>query len=273
MRERDETLLVDLIAIRADRQPDLDVLTFECLSADGRPDEIRTYGDLHRNGQRIAAWPIARGLAPGERFALMMRNHPEFVQTMIAASTSACVMVPIDPRTRGEKLAYTLRDAGCRGIVCADYCLDALRPLRSSLPDLDWVLTPESGEEGARAPLGPGEESLAGVLAGLEVDVPLRAVPAAPPCRADRWCRRAPTCQPLIPAARAAAGRRCPCARERRRCVGRALGVEGGGGSAVTRRADGIHERPDGDAHQQRQENRRQRLQDHRDKRHRGGDH
>lgn len=38
MRERDETLLVDLIAIRADRQPDLDVLTFERLSADGRPD-------------------------------------------------------------------------------------------------------------------------------------------------------------------------------------------------------------------------------------------
>ena len=94
MRERDETLLVDLIAIRADRQPDLDVLTFERLSADGLPDEIRTYGDLHRNGQRIAAWLIARGLAPGERFALMMRNHPEFVETMMAASATACVMVP-----------------------------------------------------------------------------------------------------------------------------------------------------------------------------------
>ena len=174
MRERDETLLVDLIAIRADRQPDLDVLTFERLSADGRPDEIRTYADLHRHGQRIAAWLIARGLAPGERFALMMRNHPEFVETMIAASATACVMVPIDPRTRGEKLAYTLRDAGCRGIVCADYCLDALRPLRPSLPDLDWVLTLESGEEGARAQAAAAEESLAEVLAGPEVEVDVR---------------------------------------------------------------------------------------------------
>src|SRR5262245_5061702 len=174
MRERDETLLVDLIASRADRQPDLDALTFEHPSDDGRPDEIRTYCDLHRNSQRIAAWLIARGLAPGERFGLMMRNHPEFVETMIAASATACVMVPIDPRTRGGKLAYTLRDAGCRGIVCADYCLDALRPLRPSLPGLDWVLVLESGEEGPRAPLDPGEESLAGVLAGPEVDVDVR---------------------------------------------------------------------------------------------------
>src|SRR5215468_1079053 len=174
MRERDETLLVDLIAIRADRQPDLDVLTFEHPSGDGRPDEIRTYADLHRNGQRIAAWLVARGLAPGERFGLMMRNHPEFVETMVAASATACVMVPIDPRTRGEKLAYTLRDAGCRGIVCADYCLDVLRPVRPSLPDLDWVLVHESDEEGAPAALGPGEEWLAGVLAAPEVNVDVR---------------------------------------------------------------------------------------------------
>src|SRR5262245_25214768 len=137
MRERDETLLVDLIANRAERQPDLDVLTFEHLSGGARTDEVRTYGDLHRNAQRIAACLIARGLVSGERFGLMMRNHPEFVETMVAASATACVMVPIDPRTRGEKLAYTLRDASCRGIICAEYCLDALRPLRRSLPGLD----------------------------------------------------------------------------------------------------------------------------------------
>ena len=55
--------------------------------------------------------------------------------------------------------------------------------------------------------------------------------------------------------------------------LGRALGVQRGGGSAATLRTDGIHERPDGDAHQQRQENRRQRLEDHGDKRHRDSDH
>ena len=177
MRERNELLLTDLIAARAEHTPDLDVLTFERRSlGDGRPDEVRTYADLHRNAQRIAAWLVARGLAPGERFGLMLRNHPEFVETMIAASTTACVQVPIDPRTRGEKLAYTLRHSACRGVICADYCLAAVRAVRSALPDLGWVLVLTSGEDAAPGTLGPGEEALAAVLDAPErtVDVRLR---------------------------------------------------------------------------------------------------
>lgn len=166
MRERNELLLADLIAARAERTPDLDVLTFEHLSlGDGRPDEVRTYADLHANAQRIAGWLVARGLRRGERFGLMLRNHPEFVETLVAASTTACVAVPIDPRTRGEKLAYALRHSACRGIVCADYCLDAVRAVRAGLPDLRWVLVLASGEDGATVRLGEGEESVAAVLA------------------------------------------------------------------------------------------------------------
>lgn len=63
----------------------------------------------------IAAGLIARGMAPGDRFALILRNHPEFVDAMVGTSISACVFVPIDPRTRGHKLAYTLNNSGCRG--------------------------------------------------------------------------------------------------------------------------------------------------------------
>ncbi|NIV50252.1 MAG: AMP-binding protein, partial [Gammaproteobacteria bacterium] len=62
-------------------------LTFEHLSLDGgkTPDEIRTYADLQTHGNRIAAELVRRGLERGDRFALMMRNHPEYVETMIAA--------------------------------------------------------------------------------------------------------------------------------------------------------------------------------------------
>ena len=80
MRERNELILADLVAMRAEAQPDLDVLTFEHLSLDGgaTPDEVRTYADLHTNGNRIAAELIRQGLERGERFAPMMRNHPEY---------------------------------------------------------------------------------------------------------------------------------------------------------------------------------------------------
>ena len=94
-----------------------------------------------------------------------MRNHPEFVETMIAASISATVFVPIDPRTKGEKLAYTLRNAGCKGILLADYNLAQLEEIRGSLPDLSFSLAMETGEDEA-PPIGDfqGVESLDEVL-------------------------------------------------------------------------------------------------------------
>lgn len=147
-REPDPSVLADLIRLRADDRPDLDVVTFEHLSLDGEatPDEVRTYADLARRGNALAAELVRRGLARGDRFALMMRNHPEFVEAMVAASITATVFVPVDPRTRGERLAYQLRQSGCRGAVVADHCLPELAAVRGSVPDLEWVLVLETGE-------------------------------------------------------------------------------------------------------------------------------
>jgi crotonobetaine/carnitine-CoA ligase len=166
MRERTEIVLADLIAIRAEQRPDLDVLTFERWSVgDGtQPDEVRTYAQLHENAQRIAAALVRLGMARGDRFALMMRNHPEFVETLIAASITGCVAVPIDPRTRGEKLSYTLLNAGCRMVLCGDYCYPAVRAVRAAVPDLRLVFTLTTGEAAEAIALN-GSASLNEVLA------------------------------------------------------------------------------------------------------------
>jgi len=178
MRERDDAVLADQIATSAEQKPDVDVLTFEHLSLDANatPDEVRTYADLATNANRIAAALIARGMERGDRFALMMRNHPEFVETMIAASITGCVYVPIDPRTKGEKLAFMLRNARCRGIVCADYVLREVDGARAAGANLDWVLALESGEGSDALSLGSidGAESLAEVLSKPSATVDVR---------------------------------------------------------------------------------------------------
>jgi len=164
MRERNDTILADMIATRSERAPDHAVVTFE--NAGQRDDEVRTYADLWANANRIAAGLIARGLQRGDRFGLLMRNHPEFIECMIAASITGCVFVPIDPRTRGDKLAYTLRNSECRGIVCADYALAQIADIRADTPDLEWVAVLESREEpGSMATDAvAGAESLATML-------------------------------------------------------------------------------------------------------------
>jgi crotonobetaine/carnitine-CoA ligase len=166
-RAPNEGILADLVRLRAERRPDLGVLTFEHLSLDGgaTPDEVRTFAELAARANRLAAELVARGLARGDRFGLMLRNHPEFVEAMVAASISATVFVPIDPRTRGEKLAYFLRAAGCRGVVCADYCLAAVGAVRDRTP-VEWVLALDTGEEPEAPSLAdaPGVDSLREVL-------------------------------------------------------------------------------------------------------------
>ncbi len=180
MRERNEMVLGDLIRLRAEKIPDLDVLTFEHLSLDGgaTPDEVRTYADLATHANRIAAALVAKGVAPGDRFAIMMRNHPEFVEAMIAASIAGAIFVPIDPRTKGEKLAFMLRNAGCVGIVCASYGLGEVEAVRASLPELRWIYVLESdGPAESRA----GVESLREVLERPAPELDVRAEgPLAP---------------------------------------------------------------------------------------------
>ena len=61
MRAQSPMILGDLVRIRANEKPDLDVLTFEHLSLDdGRtPDEVRTYADLATRSNQIAASLVA----------------------------------------------------------------------------------------------------------------------------------------------------------------------------------------------------------------------
>ncbi len=182
-RQLDEMILADLVRLRADSQPALDVLTFEHLTLDGgtTPDEVRTYADLAENANRIAAGLIALGVEPGDRFAIMLRNHPEFVETMIAASILGAVFVPIDPRTRGDKLAYMLGKVGCGGLVTSEACLDEVARLREGLTELGWVLVVDAGEIEGGAQLPSWAEPFAALLEHPVATVDGRAVSSEAP--------------------------------------------------------------------------------------------
>ncbi|AXQ28315.1 ATP-dependent acyl-CoA ligase [Solimonas sp. K1W22B-7] len=138
MSRHSELTLAGILANRAAERPDLDVLTIE--GGGKRPDEVRSYRQLWNHGRSLAAGLTALGLQQGERFALLMANHAEFVEAMVAAAVSGTVFVPIDPRTRGDKLAYMLRFANCRGVIAADYALPNLAEVHRDLPELKWIV-------------------------------------------------------------------------------------------------------------------------------------
>ena len=169
-------VLCEVVAEHAGKTPDLPVLTIE--GAGVRGDEVRTYRELWDNGRRLAGALIECGMKPGEHFAILMANHPEFVEAMIAACLTATVFVPVDPRTKGDKLVFMLDHAECKGVIAADYSLDNLRAVRDSLGRIEWVIGLETDEKTKPLDSYPEITSYASVMAR---DVPHRDfIPAAP---------------------------------------------------------------------------------------------
>lgn len=181
MAERDELILANIIANRVETQPDLDVVTFVHIDERGEIcGETRTYRQLWESGQRIAGALDAAGVKQGQAFAIVMQNHPEFVEAMIGASITDTVFVPIDPRTRGQKLAFMLDFPDCVGAIVADYALADFEAVRSSLGKLKWVWVLKTGE-GTGKSSGPNDRMLDDILSGPVPQIEIRATdPDAP---------------------------------------------------------------------------------------------
>jgi crotonobetaine/carnitine-CoA ligase len=140
--------LYQLVAQQAATQPGFAVLTF--LNQDrggGLEEDIRTYADLHRNGQTLACALQKLGVQAGQQVALMMNNHPEFVEAMLATGRLGAVFVPVDPRSMGAKLVHMLDFTECTGVVCADYCVEAILAVVGDCPRLRWLIVVPSGLE------------------------------------------------------------------------------------------------------------------------------
>lgn len=119
-------------------KPDFQVVSIE--GAGVRDDEIRTYAQLWDKGQHLAAGLRKLGLKPGDMLGTLLANHVEFVDLMLASSLLGIAIVPIDPRTKGDKLVYMLAAAGCKGVIAADYTLPELLAVRQSIQGLQWVV-------------------------------------------------------------------------------------------------------------------------------------
>ena len=80
--------------------------------------EITYAAFLHRI-ERLAALLVAKGVGPGDRVAVFMKNSPAFLEIAFAASHVGAVFLPVNFRLAAEEAAYILDHAGAR-LVFAD---------------------------------------------------------------------------------------------------------------------------------------------------------
>jgi len=133
--------LAALVADKAATNPDLEILTFVTVGNDDQlQDQTRTYRQLYDNGQALARGLVNLGVGEGDKVAVMMNNHPEFVEAMVASGILGATFVPIDPRSMGAKLSYMLDFTDCQGAVCADYALASVLTVVTDCPQFKWLL-------------------------------------------------------------------------------------------------------------------------------------
>lgn len=154
-----------LVRARAEQEPDRLALIFE---NNELPEERVTLGDIAVQGNKLAAELHRAGLRKGDRVAIMLRNHPEFVYGLAAHSQLGLVNVSIDPRTRSEKLRYLLDFSECSSMIVADTILadeDVAAVIRTSGVRAYALSTAEGRAQGLDV---DGWRSLNEILDGAE---------------------------------------------------------------------------------------------------------
>jgi acyl-CoA synthetase (AMP-forming)/AMP-acid ligase II len=102
---------------------------------------VADYGTL---GARAAR--LARGLrehlklAPGDRVALAMTNHVDFLEVLYAIWHAGLAAVPVNAKLHGREFAYILDNAGARVAFATADLMDKIAPLTDEVPGLDRVV-------------------------------------------------------------------------------------------------------------------------------------
>ncbi len=98
------------------------------------------YRDLDQMSAALAAWLQARGLAKGDRVALMMPNVLQYPVALAGVLRAGCVVVNVNPLYTPRELEHQLRDSGAQAIVVLENFASTLAEVISRTPVKHVVL-------------------------------------------------------------------------------------------------------------------------------------
>lgn len=124
------------VEIKAEEAPDREIFVFE---RGEHGEDVLTYGKLYENSNKIARLLLDKGVEKGDTFAVFMRNYPEFAYAMIAGTTIGAIMVPIDPRSRGDRLKFLLNNSGAKALIASGECLEQVEEVIGSATGIGFV--------------------------------------------------------------------------------------------------------------------------------------
>jgi len=99
-------------------------------------DQRISFGELLIQTRQLAAGMAERGIAKGDRIAVLAHNHPDFFLLFGAAAALGAITVPVNWRLSDEEIAYILTDAGVSALVTDKNHRDRLRDGAVKFPQI-----------------------------------------------------------------------------------------------------------------------------------------
>jgi long-chain acyl-CoA synthetase len=86
------------------------------------------------------------GLVPGDRVALIMHNHPAYVELLFASWHAGLVAVPVNAKLHAREFAYVLQHSGARLCFVTEDLASTIAELKPELPMLAKIVSVEGTE-------------------------------------------------------------------------------------------------------------------------------
>jgi len=83
-------------------------------------DDKITYAEILDAADRLAAFLASKGVKKGDKVAFFLRNSPEFVYSIFAASKLGAIVVPINTFLKEDELTYILEDSGSSVLIASE---------------------------------------------------------------------------------------------------------------------------------------------------------
>jgi acetyl-CoA synthetase len=103
--------------------------------------ETLTYGALRERSNRLASVLHARGIGPGDRVAILLKQGVTVPVAHCAAYKLGAVALPLASVFGQDGLLYRLQDSGARALITGAAGVAKIGPIRSALPALETVLS------------------------------------------------------------------------------------------------------------------------------------
>ncbi|MFH8487649.1 long-chain-fatty-acid--CoA ligase [Streptomyces longisporoflavus] len=127
-----------------------------------------TWAQLSRRSLQLAAALADRGVAAGDRVALLTLNHPWFVESLFAANSLGAMAVPLSFRLAPRELDYILTDCTPTAIVVDARLLPLLRAVPNTASIGTVIVIDDPDEDAARTAGAEGETSYEQFLSAHE---------------------------------------------------------------------------------------------------------